>query len=190
MDRIQPMNFEPTECCDVTCDDIAAYLDGELRSEREAALDLHFAECLFCRAEFNFQKQLLLGLDFSLKDGADIVLPQDFAKVVAANAESTVAGLRRPRERFNALFICGGLGLFVLLSFGVGAGTSLFFEQVAAVTSFAGHFVYEILIGVVVILRTVASHFRSDVLSAFAFVAVAGIILFLARKIVADRLRV
>src|SRR5262249_35235086 len=132
------MSSEPRQFCEVSCDDIAAYVDGELSAEREMMLEAHFAGCSICVEELNLQKQLLHGLDLGLKNGADIDLPPDFAKVVVANAESTVAGLRRPRERFNALFICGGLGLFVLLSFGVGAGTSLFFEQVAAVASFVG----------------------------------------------------
>lgn len=183
------MSIEPGHC-EVTCDDIAGYLDSELSAKRELALETHFAECALCREELNLQKQLLRGLDDDFKAGADIQLPPDFAKVVAANAESTVAGLRRPRERFNALFICGGLGLFVLLSFGVGAGTSLFFEQVTAVASFAGHFFYEIFIGIVVILRTAASHFRADVVSVFVVTGSAVVILLISRKLLAWRLRI
>ena len=189
MDGIQQMSFERRQSCEVTCDEIAAYLDCELSANREMALEMHLAECGVCRDELNLQKQLLQGLDGEFMGGADIDLPPDFARVVAANAESTVAGLRRPRERFNALFICGGLGLFVLLTFGVGASTSLFFEQIAAVASFVAHFFYELFIGIVVILRTAASHFRSDVVSAFFVAGFALAFLLLSRKLLAWRLR-
>jgi len=184
------MNIERTQTCGVTCTDIGAYLDCELSGDREMMLEMHFDECSLCREELNIQKQLLRGLDLGLSADADIQLPADFAKVVIANAESTVAGLRRPRERFNALYICGGMGLFVLLSFGVGAGTTLFFEQMAAVASFVGHFFYELFIGIVVILRTVASHFRSDIMSAFFVVGIAVVFLILSRKLLAGRLRI
>ena len=177
-----------TQLCEERCD-IAAYLDGEVSADREMELELHFADCSSCVEELNLQKNLLRHLDSELKDGADIELPQDFAKVVTANAESTVAGLRRSRERFNALFICGAISLFLLLSFGVGAGTSLFFEQVVAVLSFIGHFFYDLFVGIVVILRTSASHFRSDVISAFLMVAAVGLVLFFSRKFLAGRLR-
>ena len=189
MDGIQQMSIEGDQPCEVTCGDIAAYLDREMSATGEAALEVHFAECGLCREELNLQKEFLRGLDGEFSSCADIQLPPDFARVVAANAESTVAGLRRPRERFNALFICGGLGLFVLLSFGAGAGTSLFFEQAAAVASFIGHLCYEIFIGVVVILRTAASHFRSDVVSAFFVAGLALAILLLSRRLLASRLR-
>jgi len=171
-------------------DDIAAYLDGELSPAREIALELHLADCTDCGEELNLQKQFLLGLDLGLKDGADIDLPTDFAKVVVANAESTVAGLRRRRERSNALFICGALSLFVLLSFGVGAVNSLFVDQVSAVAVFVGHFVYDICLGIVVILRAVAEHFRSDVISSFLMAASAALVLFVSKKLLAGRLRI
>jgi hypothetical protein len=183
------MTVDRQQFCEHRCD-IASYIDGELSGDRELSLEMHLAECADCGDELNLQKQLLLGLDQGLRNGFDIDLPPDFAKIVAANAESTVAGLRRPRERFNALFICGALGLFVLLSFGVGAGTSLFFEQASAVVSFVGHFFYDLFVGIVVILRTAASHFRSDVMLTFVLAGVAGAALWLSRKLLSGRLRV
>jgi hypothetical protein len=182
------MTAKTLQFCDHRSD-IAAYLDGELLADRELSLEMHLAGCSECGDELNLQKQLLLGLDDGLKNGADIELPPDFARVIVANAESTVAGLRRSRERFNALFIGGGLGLFVLLSFGVGAGTSLFFEQMSAVASFVGHFFYDLFVGVVVILRTAASHFRSDVISTFLVAAALGAVLWFSRKLLSGRLR-
>lgn len=175
--------------CEDRCN-IAAYLDGELSADRELSLEMHLAECPDCCGELNLLKQLLLGLDEGLRSGTDIDLPKDFAKIVAANAESTVAGLRRPRERFNALYICGALGLFVLLSFSVSAGSTLFFRQIAAVSSFLGHFFYDVCLGIVVILRAAASHFRSDVISTFFTVAVVTAGLYLFKKLLSGRLRI
>lgn len=175
--------------CDVHLDDIAAYVDGELPSVGELELEAHFASCKSCAAELNVQKQLLHELEFNLKQNADIELPPDFAKVVVANAESTVAGLRRPRERFNALFISGGLGLFVLMSFGVSASTSLFFDKIAAVASFFGHFIYDVLLGVVVILRGVAVQARPEPVGAVLFATAFGISIFLLRKVAMRLLR-
>jgi len=184
------VNSTARQLCDVHGDDIAAYIDGELSASRELELEMHFAECSTCTEELNLQKQLLQGLDLSLRDGSDIELPRDFAKVVVANAESTVAGLRRPRERFNALFICGGLSLFILLSFSVSAGSSLFLDQITAIATFAGHFVSDVFIGTVVVLRAAASHFRSDVISVFIVAGAAVAILFFSRKLLSGRLRV
>ncbi|HTH52101.1 MAG TPA: zf-HC2 domain-containing protein [Pyrinomonadaceae bacterium] len=164
-----------------TSHDIAAYVDGELSPAREMQLEMHFASCSECTAELNLQKNLLNHLEFGLKSNADIELPADFAKVVVANAESTVAGLRRPRERFNALFICGGLGLFLLMVFGVGAAASVL-DQLKAVGSFFGHFAYDILLGVVVIIRGTAAQVRPELASALLMAGAFGISIYLARK--------
>src|SRR5436190_21488783 len=134
-------------------DEIAAYIDGELSPKREFELDTHFAGCSVCSDELNHQKQFLCQLDSSLKNEKDIDLPVDFAKTIVANAESTVSGLRSTRERFNAVFICAGLFLFVLFASGADAGpmfrgVSDLFEQVMAVGSYFGHLIYSIFIGV------------------------------------------
>lgn len=165
-----------------TSHDIAAYIDGELKPSREMELEMHFASCAECTAELNLQKSLLNHLEFGFKDHADIELPEDFAKVVVANAESTVAGLRRPRERFNALFICGGLGFFLLMVFGVGAAASVL-DQLAAVGSFFGHFLYDFVFGVVVIIRGTAARVRPELASALLMAAAFLASIYLARKV-------
>ena len=76
-----------------------------------------------------------------------------------------------------------------MLSFGVGASTSLFFEQMAAVASFFGHFAYDVLLGVVVILRGAAAVARPEAVVALLFAAVFGISMFLVRKVAMRLLR-
>src|SRR2546421_46883 len=103
-------------------DEIASYIDGELDAPREMELDAHFSQCAACSDELNLQKQFLCSLESSLKHESELELPPNFTKQIVANAESTVSGLRRPRERFNALFICAGLMLFILFALGPDAG--------------------------------------------------------------------
>jgi anti-sigma factor RsiW len=162
-------------------DEIAAYIDGELSSARELELDAHFVACCDCTAELNEQKQFLHALDASLGAPGEIDLPTDFAKRVVVNAESTVSGLRRPRERFNALFICAGLFLFVLFALGTDTGSLLssaanFFEQVSAIGGFFAHLVYSVFLGLAIIVRTLAAQF--PVQEAFAVVLAGSAFIF------------
>lgn len=160
---------------------IAAYVDGELSPGEELALDLHLAGCKICLAELNAQKQLLCALDFGFDDKKEIELPENFAHVVAARAASDVSGLRSGRERFRAVFLCASLLLIIL--FGLGAETNgalaiagKFGEQSLAFAAFAGHFVYDLAIGAIVILRSLGGRFvfdsaGSSALSALLFAA-------------------
>ena len=149
------------------CDDISAYLDGELSAERELDLEGHFAVCGVCHSELNSQKQFLRGLEFSLRSDGDVDLPKDFTRQLVADAESSVSGLRRPRERFNALFICAGMGLFALYALGTDAerlfaGVLTFFAQAASVAGIVGHMVYTIFLGAAIIIRSLAAQVSSD----------------------------
>lgn len=174
-------------------DEISAYIDGEIDLARELELDGHFAECEACSFELNQQKQFLRNLDASLRNQLEMELPANFTKQIVANAESTVSGLRRPRERFNALFICAGLLLFVLFSLGAEAGklfqgASLIVEQTAAVGSFFGHLIYSVFVGAAIILRTLAGPFQLGVaailLMAMAFAVFSW---FLSRRVLSTR---
>ena len=98
--------------------ELAAYIDGELLPREELELELHLASCLNCTAELNEQKKLLCVLDVALEREKEIELPANFTRVVVAAAESSVSGLRRPQERFKALFICAALFLVVLAGLG------------------------------------------------------------------------
>ena len=174
-------------------DEIASYIDGELTPKREIELDAHFAACPVCAEELNQQKQFLCQLDFSLKRNDELDLPADFTKTIVANAESTVSGLRRPREQFNAIFICAGLLLFVLFALGADAGLifkgiAVVFEQIVAVGSFFGHLVYAIFIGLSIILRSLVSQVRVDLVIGVVFAAVsAAALVFISRRLMRMR---
>ena len=172
---MEPVTQKPEFNCP-SCE-IASYIDGELEPARELELEAHFASCPTCTNELYQQRQFLCGLNASLKNEGELELPADFTKRIVANAESTVSGLRRPRERFNALFICAGLALFVLFTLGVEAGNvfggfAAVIDKLSAVGNFIAHFVYSILIGLMVIVRSFSSQFQ---LSSLMSVAIIGV---------------
>jgi anti-sigma factor RsiW len=162
--------------------DIAAYIDGELTPSREIEMDMHFANCGPCQSELNEQKRFLHELESSLHYEQPIELPPNFTKQVVANAESSVSGLRRPSERYNALFICVSLGLFVLFASGlesdkVIAGIIQVADQCAAVGSFFGHLIYSLFLGIVIVLRTIGSNGNLGALSILALLSISVLIL-------------
>lgn len=154
---------------------LAAYLDGELALGEEIELEAHLAACGECRLELNEQKKLLCVLDSALETEKEFELPENFAQIVAANAESKVSGLRRPQERSKALFVCAALFLLVILGFGRETETVLnaftgFADQFLVVIGFAFHLSYDIALGTAIILRSIGSQliFNSTVSPALA----------------------
>ena len=156
--------------------EIAAYLDGELTGADELELEMHFAACSICHAELNSQKQFLQGLELTLRAEGEVDVPADFTRHLIANAESSVSGLRRPRERFNAAFICAALGLFALFAVGAdAAGLFTFFAQAASIAGILGHMIYAILLGAVVIIRSLAAQVGPDAAGAVIAVLALGL---------------
>ena len=139
--------------------EIAAYIDCELSPRAELLLEEHLAVCEICRAELNEQKKLLSALEFALEEkAAEIEIPKDFAKVVATRAESGVSGLRSPKGRGRAVFLC--VSLFFILLIGLGAeaekvfaATGVAFEKSVALVSFLGRLTFDAAFAIVVILR-------------------------------------
>ncbi len=144
--------------------EIAVFLDGELSLREELELEVHLENCQHCTAELNSQKRLLDALNLTAGIEKDLVLPVNFTKTIVANAESRVNGLRLPRERFNALLICAGLFLLVIL--GLGAESSSVFEttadligQTAAFGNIVGHFIYDFALLITVVMRSLCGQF-------------------------------
>lgn len=171
------MSFEPatSECPRM---EIAAYIDGELAGREELDLELHMAGCTLCAGELNLQKQFLSALNSTLENEKELELPENFTRVIVTSAESRVSGLRRSGERFNAVFICAALFLFVLFALGSDAGNvfggiARMFEQVLAVAGLIGHLLFNITMGTAVILKSLTSQFVSG--SSIAFVMLAGL---------------
>jgi len=163
--------------------EIAAFLDGELDGAREFELDSHFSSCNVCSTELNHQKHFLNQLNSRLSSEDEIELPKDFTRQIVVNAESSVTGLRRPREQFNAVFIIATLLVFVVFAMGAEAegffnGFADIFEKVAVIGGFFGRMVFSFFVGVIVVLRTLAAPLQSGLpgvifgLSVFAAVGI------------------
>ena len=151
----QNEDHPPIDCPSV---EIAAYIDGELTGDAETVFETHLAACRVCSEELNIQKEFVNALNSSLVDVRE--MPSDFTKRIVTHAESGVSGLRKPKERYNALFVCLGLFFFVLFTLGASApgAFAAFFEaftRFAAVLSFAGHLMYDIALGAIVIMRSI-----------------------------------
>lgn len=163
--------------------EIAAYIDGELDQRDELNLKMHLAICKACASELNEQKKLFCILDSALPGKCEIEIPANFTKIVVANAQGRVSGLRQPGERFRALFVCSFLFFLVLLGLGnetralVQAFVS-FSEQFLAVGGFVGHFIYDFAFGTAIILRSVSSQFLFNSGASFVFLLVLFLISF------------
>jgi hypothetical protein len=82
-------------------------------------------DCMFCNAELNEQRRLILALDSTLGTASDLPLPQNFIRIVMARAESDLSGMRDRLEHKRAARFClilGGAG-FALI--GAAAGKAL-----------------------------------------------------------------
>ncbi|MBV9211845.1 MAG: zf-HC2 domain-containing protein, partial [Acidobacteria bacterium] len=95
-------------CC--RSEEIAAYLDGELDARAVEIFEEHLKACRDCSQELQDQRRLLCALDFALSEHEPaLALPQNFAEVVATNAESDMSGVRLRSEHRRALRWCIGL---------------------------------------------------------------------------------
>lgn len=95
----------------------AAYVDGELDAELTVLFEQHLESCEPCRAELRAHRMFVCELDAAMTDGAEIPVPVDFSKMVAARAASDMRGVRTRSENRKALSICMILALagFALL---------------------------------------------------------------------------
>lgn len=173
------MGKETLHFSDLDCPspDISAYIDGELEPAAEMALEEHVFGCKKCLTELNYQKQFLCELNLSLKRHEDIELPPDFAETVVIKAESSVSGLRRPRERYNALFVCSALVLLLIFALRFDAasmfpGASDAFEKAAAVVGFVFRLFSSFVTGIGAILRTLGGRLLMPGAISFVFVGV------------------
>ena len=170
-------------------EDIAAYIDGELPPADELRLESHVGECTDCRLELNEQKNFLFSLEQDLAGDA-IELPKDFAKKIVANAESGVAGSRRTTEILAACGIFAVLLAATLYLLGdqnrvLFSIASTFADKVLAIGSFAVHTTLDISLGVILIIRSIASQVRfSSAALAWLFIAVLATTLILIRRMI------
>jgi hypothetical protein len=96
---------------------ILAYIDGELDGSAAQAFERHIEVCEFCRIELRQQQVFLCDLDAAMNDTLDVPAPDNFAKIIAAHAETDMRGVRSRTENKRALrfIVILGLAAFSLL---------------------------------------------------------------------------
>jgi predicted anti-sigma-YlaC factor YlaD len=147
-----------------TCDRnlIAAYIDGELTEQVTLRLEEHLQTCPTCRAELRAHRLFVCELDAVLTDSAEIPVPTDFSRMVAARASSDMSGVRTRSEHRKALTICLALALAGFALVGATARDAIFMVGEKFVTTslgvagFLSTAIYDTVAGLAVIFRVLS----------------------------------
>lgn len=141
---------------------IAAYVDGELDEDLSQRVEEHFQSCAACRAELQAHRMFVCELDAAFTSSADIPVPPDFSRMVAARATSDMSGVRTRAEHRKALGICMVLALIGFALLGAAARETIFLiagkfvTTVAGLAAFAATAVYDMIAGLAVIFRVLS----------------------------------
>jgi anti-sigma factor RsiW len=147
---------------DNTCrsEEIAAYLDGELTDAARSAFELHVAECAPCAEHLREQRRLLCALDFAFSSEQALPIPKDFARVVAAHAQSDMSGVRARSENRRAFCFCLLLAAVAAILIGSAALSEsalaplwALAKPAAVVVAFFGRMLYNVGAGLAVFSR-------------------------------------
>ena|SRR5215207_6997656 len=141
---------------------IAAYIDGELEENVTLAFEEHLKNCLPCRDELRAHRLFVCELDAALMQSADIPVPADFSRIVAARASSDMRGVRTRAENRKALSICAILALAGFALVGANARDTILIVAEKFVTTslglarFLATAVYDTVAGLAVIFRVLS----------------------------------
>jgi anti-sigma factor RsiW len=141
---------------------IAAYIDGELDEDLTLRFEDHLQGCAACRSELQAHRLFVCELDAALTESADIPVPADFSRMIAARAASDMRGVRTRAEHRKALGICMILALIGFALLGATARETVFLlagkfvSTVVRLVSFAATAVYDTVAGLAVIFRVLS----------------------------------
>jgi hypothetical protein len=150
---------------------IADYVDGDLDSAARLAFEKHLRECAFCENELRLQRLFMCELDSALASSADLTVPRDFARVVAAQAESDMSGARSGEEHRIALRFCLILAAASFALLGVATSKSVLFSaqligsKIVGVVTLLGKALYDAGVGFTVIVRVASMALLPDAFS-------------------------
>jgi anti-sigma factor RsiW len=140
----------------------AAYVDGELDADLTRLFEDHLENCVDCRAELRAQRLFVCELDAAMSEAAEIPVPVDFSRMVAARAASDMSGVRTSSEHRKALTICLVLALAGFALLGATARDAVFIlARKFVVTAFGllgfvATAVYDVVAGFAVIFRVLS----------------------------------
>ncbi len=141
---------------------IAAYIDGELEADVTLRFEDHLQSCASCRAELRAHRLFVCELDAALTDSAEIPMPADFSRMIAARASSDMSGVRTRSENRKALSICVILALAGFALLGARASGAIFVVVEKFVTTsvgvvrFLATAVYDTVAGLEIIFRVLS----------------------------------
>lgn len=166
---------------------IASYIDGDLEPAAQDQVEIHLRECTSCTEELQLQRLFVCELDSAFAQSSELPVPHDFARIIAANAESDMRGARSNQEHRLALRFCLLLALaaFALLgmasSRAVLASGQLIITKIVGLASLLGRALYDAGVGVAVVLRMAAGTIFSDAFSVLVLLVLllAALLLFL-----------
>jgi len=153
------MNSDKGDC---QIEQIAAYLDCELDGEARLLFEDHINACPACGSALLEQRRLLCALDSVLSRSSGLLLPRNFAQIVAARAESDMSGVRERREHGRALRVCLILASASFAFLGVAARAVVINfartigRPVSGVVDLVGTIVYDAVTGLSVIARVLS----------------------------------
>jgi len=140
---------------------IAAYVDGELDEDVGVRFEEHLQSCEPCRVELRLHRLFVCELDSTLTQ-AEVPMPRDFSRIIAARAASDMRGVRTRAEHRKALGICMILALIGFALLGATARETVFLvagksvSSVAGLVSFAATAIYDTAAGLAVIFRVLS----------------------------------
>jgi len=139
---------------------IGAYVDGELDADLTLRLEEHLTDCADCQFELRAHRLFVCELDSVLHTrSAEIPVPADFSRRVAARATSDMSGVRTCSENRKALAICLVLALAGFALVGTAARDIFFLvserlvSKIFAVLGLLASTLYDAVTGLVVVIR-------------------------------------
>jgi anti-sigma factor RsiW len=140
----------------------AAYVDGELDTDLTLLFEDHLDGCAECRAELRAHRLLVCELDAAMSESAEIPVPVDFSRMVAARAASDMRGVRTRSEHRKALTICAVLAFVGFALLGAAARNTVFsvadrfVATVFGLVGFVASTAYDAVAGFVVVFRVLS----------------------------------
>ncbi len=175
---------------DCPSEQIGCYLDGELDQAASLLLESHLEQCSNCAGELAEQRRLLGDLNSVLTTRSNLPMPEDFARIVATNAEADMSGLRERAEHGRALQICALLAVASLALLGVAARTYVFTfclklaRLISAVLDVTWTTIYDAATSLTIISRVLSRRFvPNSQLEGILLVVLALAVLLLSRLI-------
>src|SRR5215510_867189 len=164
---------------------IVAYVDGELDSAAQAVFERHAETCESCRADLRAHRLLICELDAAMAEPSYKKPPRDFARIIAAHAETDMRGVRTWQEHRQALRLILLLAIASFSLLGVSAGNLMIgngralVKNILGLSSFLAKAVYDAAISLAVISKVLSQKFLVETRSVGLLIISLGVALLL-----------